>query len=190
VSRSGDRDRAEATPTRRTAVALTLVSGLVMLSAGLGPPDNAGAATTTVRAPGLSITVPAAVNLGSTAPGGTISAKLGPVTVDDSSALSAWTATVSTTDFTTGSGLPALTITRSHVSYWSGPATASSGVQTLTPGQPTATQAKSLTSPATAFSMHLGVLASTATWNPTLVISVPSAAVGGIYSGTVTHSVA
>ncbi len=29
-----------------------------------------------------------------------------------------------------------------------------------------------------------------ASWNPTLVISVPAAAVGGLYSATITHSVA
>lgn len=141
---------------------------------------------------GLNITAPASVALGSTTPGGTISAHLGSVTVDTTLGGS-WTATVSATNFGTGGHTTAETITKSRVSYWSGPFTSKTGLgnPTYTPGQATAAQAQALDVPRTAFHATglLGVL-QTLTWNPTLVVSVPAAAVAGTYSGTVTHSVA
>jgi len=42
----------------------------------------------------------------------------------------------------------------------------------------------------TAYSGTALVGANTATWNPTLVVNIPAAAVAGTYTGTVTHSVA
>ncbi|MEV4323680.1 hypothetical protein ACIBI0_09760 [Microbispora rosea] len=87
----------------------------------------------------LTITLPGSVNLGSGARGGTISASMGTVTVVDSrGGLPPWTATVSATNFTTGSGTPAQTITTANVAYWSGPVTTSSGPGTRNPGQATA----------------------------------------------------
>ena len=58
----------------------------------------------------------------------------------------------------------------------------------FTTGQATAANAVVLSSPATAFT--LGVGNNSATWDPTLIVAVPAAAVAGIYTGTVTHSVA
>jgi hypothetical protein len=139
----------------------------------------------------LSIVTPASASLGSTVPGGTLSAHLGTVTVaDDRLLLANWTTTASTTTFITGAGMPAQTIAKSSVSYWSGPVTASSGIGVRVPGQPTAANAVPLTNPVTAFSLQAVVLGTSTSWNPTLVVTVPASAVAGGYTGTVTHSVA
>ncbi|GLK14135.1 hypothetical protein GCM10017600_75470 [Streptosporangium carneum] len=102
-----------------------------------------------------------------------------------------WTATVSATNFTTGTGTPAQTIAKSSVSYWSGPTTASSGGGSRTPGQPTAAQKAALTATVTAFSgRKLNGIANSTSWQPTLVVTVPSSAATGVYTGVITHSVA
>ncbi|MGA5823861.1 hypothetical protein ACPC54_39180 [Kitasatospora sp. NPDC094028] len=139
----------------------------------------------------LSISVPATTGLGTAAPGGTLSAALGTLTVTDGRGLatSTWTATVSATNFTTGGATAAETITTSNDSYWSGPATNTNGTVTATPGQSTASSAQSLGSSRTAFTSS-GNGNNSTSWAPTLVVNVPAAAVRGTYTGTVTHSVA
>ncbi|WP_169950318.1 hypothetical protein [Microbispora sp. H11081] len=140
----------------------------------------------------LTITVPGSVDLGGGPRGGTITAFMGTVTVVDSrNGVPPWTATVSATNFTTGSGTPAQTITAANVAYWSGMPTASSGTGTRTPGQRTAVDRVPLSSPVVAFSgrKQTGVPMSTS-WQPTLVVTVPANAAAGLYTGTVTHSVA
>jgi hypothetical protein len=134
----------------------------------------------------LSITVPSSVNLGSV-PSGTasLSGQVGAVTVTANGLTLSWTATVSSTDFTTGSA----TIAKASLSYWSGPVTGSSGIGTRTPGQLTAQLAVSLSAPRTAFAAS-SLVATSTTWNPTIVVAIPAAAVAGTYSGTITHSVA
>lgn len=148
--------------------------------------------TLTIAAGTLSITVPSTVSLGTAAPGGTISKQLGSVSITDNryNPSDAWTVTVSSTTFITGGGTSAETVPLANVSYWSGTKTASSGTGQFNPGQGTAAQAVALTSSRTAFTHTLGSLASSMTFNPTLVITVPAAAVAGTYTGTVTHSVA
>jgi hypothetical protein len=47
-----------------------------------------------------------------------------------------------------------------------------------------------LTSSRTAFTLASGVGDNSLSWNPTLIVAVPAAAVAGTYTGTVTHSVA
>ncbi|WP_182901166.1 hypothetical protein [Microbispora sp. H10830] len=160
---------------------------------GLVPAARAdtGTALVPLRADPLTITVPGSANLGSVAQGGTISASMGTVTVADSRAgIPPWTATVSATNFTTGSGTPAQTITTANVFYWSGPVTASSGVGTRNPGQPTAASRVALTSPVTAFSGRKQATPMSTSWQPTVVIIIPSNAAAGVYTGTITHSVA
>jgi hypothetical protein len=144
-----------------------------------------------LRRAALAITTPASASLGSAAPGGTVSAQLGTVMVDDTRILLAnWTSTATTTTFITGAGAPAQTIAKSRVSYWSGPVTASAGLGVRTPGQLTAANAVPLTNPVTAFGLQAIVLGTSTSWNPTVVVSLPAAAVAGTYTGTVTHSVA
>lgn len=171
--------------------ALAAAIGLSVVS---GSNAWAGDTTTTfeVTAGGLSVSVPASKDLGSGVPGGTITSQLGAVTVTDARAqlVAAWTATTSATAFTTGGGTPAETISKANVSYWSGLATATTGIGVFTPGQLTALNAQSLSTSRTAFSLAAGVGNNSASWNPTLIVSVPSAAVTGTYTGTVTHTVA
>jgi hypothetical protein len=140
----------------------------------------------------LAISVPSAVNLGSVPIGTTsLSDQLGPVTVTASGLVApSFTATVSTTTFTTGSGGPNQTIATSLISYWSGPATTTTGLQTAVPGQVNAALAQNLSASQTAFSSTGLVLTITTTWNPTIVITIPTTAVAGTYTGTITHSVA
>lgn len=169
----------------------------VLLAVGAARPAagaTSGSTTTTftVTGGGLSITVPAGtVALGSAPPNGTIIGQLGPVQVIDARALlvATWTASVSATNFTTGNGTTNETVMNSSVSYWSGQATATSGTATFTAGQTTAANAQTLASSRTAYTESSGVGDNSATWNPTLIVTLPPQAVTGTYTGTVTHSV-
>ncbi|ADP81990.1 hypothetical protein [Pseudofrankia inefficax] len=141
----------------------------------------------------VSITAPATASLGSRPTGGgTLSVQLGTVTVTNNALIGSWTATVSSTNCTTGGATANETISNAALSYWSGPATATTGSIALsTPGQATAAQAQSLSTSRTAFSattISLGV--GTLSWAPTLSVTVPAAAVAGAYTCTLTHSVA
>jgi hypothetical protein len=143
----------------------------------------------------LSITAPASKNLGTVATGSSsISAQLGTVTVTSIGVFGAsFTATVTTTVFTTGGQTANETIAKSAVSYWSGTATSTVGLGTVaTPGQPTAGNAVVLTNSVTAFTGAGTALVNVigVSWNPTVTVSLPSNAVAGVYTGTITHSVA
>ncbi|MEU7915371.1 hypothetical protein [Microbispora bryophytorum] len=176
-----------------TLAGTTALPGALSAVPGLAPAAQAdtGTALVPLRADPLTITVPGSVNLGSGSRGGTISASMGTVTVTDSrGGIPPWTATVSATNFTTGSGTPAQTITTANIAYWSGPVTASSGVGTRNPGQPTAASRVTLTSPVVAFSGRKQATPMSTSWQPTLVITIPSSAAAGVYTGTITHSVA
>ncbi len=140
----------------------------------------------------VSISAPTSAALGSAATGSaTLSAHLGTITVTATGLVApSFVSTVSASNFTTGGQTANETIATSAISYWSGPATATSGLATATPGQLTAAQAVSLSAPRTAFSGTGLLLSISASWNPTLVVSIPATAVAGTYSGTITHSVA
>jgi hypothetical protein len=177
---------------RRT---VRLLVALVLGTAILSLPAHADDTTTTftLSAGPLAISVPASASLGSMATGtASLSAQLGAVTVSDTrGALGEdWTATVSSTDYTTGGATADETIANDDVSYWSGAATAATGVAVRLPGQLLAANAQSLSTSRTAFSASATLGNNSTTWNPTLVVTIPSDAVAGTYSGTVTHSVA
>jgi putative Ig domain-containing protein len=140
----------------------------------------------------LAITAPASTALPSAPPGTATSAQLGTVTVTDNRGIASasWTATVTGTAFVTGGGTPPQTIPLTQVTYWSGPATVTTGTGTFTPGEPAAGNAVNLTVPRTAFSLTGGSPVNSASWNPTLSVSVPATAVAGTYTATITHSVA
>lgn len=177
-------------------IAVIVSGAAVAVALGAGTPAYAAPTTTTfaITAGALTLTAPATANIGSGAPGATFSGQLGTVTVSDQRGqlLGAWTATVLSTNFTTGGGTASETIPASAVSYWSGAATASSGLGVVVPGQLLAALAVPLstTTPVTAFSKAVGAGNNSASWNPTLVVDAPAAAVAGTYTGTVTHSVA
>ena len=167
--------------------ATLLVLAAVPLTAASGDTNT----TFTVTSGLLSISSPSSKALGAGGPNGTITSQLGAVTVSDArGALNgSWTAAVSTTDFTTGGGTAAETIPKANVSYWSGLATASSGIGVFTPGQATAANAQALGVSRTAFSATAVIGNNSVTWNPTIVVNVPAAAVAGDYAGVITHSV-
>ncbi|GAB3938707.1 ice-binding family protein [Micromonospora vulcania] len=139
----------------------------------------------------LSITAPETVDLGTTTPGGTVSDNLGTVTVTDQRRVAdaAWIATVVASDFVT-TGSPVRTIASVNVSYWSGPATSTSGSGTFTSGQPTAGDAQTLNLSRTAFTLTGGDGVNSATWDPVVSVHVPFTSVVGQYTGTLTFSVA
>ncbi|MBT2365781.1 hypothetical protein J7E88_10765 [Streptomyces sp. ISL-10] len=166
---------------------------MVTVLPGVAVPVESHASGRVEQPPGtLSITVPAAVSLGGASPGSSISRQMGEVRVSDTRGRrpAVWTATVSASDFTTPGGGAARQISRSQLSYWSGPATSTMGPGTRVPGQATSAQAQSLSVPRTAFTKTSGNGNNTTAWQPTLILAVPATAVGGTYTGTVTHSVA
>jgi hypothetical protein len=173
----------------------TALVGAVLSVLAFALPARAADTTTTfsLAAGSLSISAPASHDLGSgSTGGGTVSAQLGTVTVTDNRGALAgtWTASVSSTDFTTGGATANETIGKGQVTYWSGTATASSGVAVFTPGQAIAANAQALSVSRTAFSATAIVGNNSASWNPTVTVNVPAAAVAGDYTGTITHSVA
>jgi hypothetical protein len=181
---------------RKQLVALAIAG---TAAAGLLAAPSAHAADTTTTfvlsaAGGLSISVPGSVQLssGTATNAGTLTAQLGSVSVTDDRGglLGAWTASVTSTDFTTGGATADETIGKANVSYWSGAATAFSGVGVFTPGQLTGLLSQPLSASRTAFAATATVGNTSATWNPTVVVSIPADSVVGSYSGTITHSAA
>ena len=173
-----------------TAIVGALIGALVLaLPARAADTDT----TFTLTAGSLAISAPASKDLGSgSTGGGTLSAQLGTVTVTDTrgALLGTWTASVTSTDFTTGGGTANETIADDEVTYWSGASTASSGTAVFLPGQPLAANAQALGASRTAFSASAIVGNNSVSWNPTLTVNVPATAVAGTYTGTITHSVA
>ena len=175
-------------------VAIGASGALLGLAAPAGAATTGATTTTfTLTAGVLAITAPASTNLGSAATGtSSLTAALGSVTITDGrgALLGSWTGSVSSSDFTTGAATANETITKANASYWSGAATATTGVGTFTAGQANAGAAQALGTSKTAYSATSVIGNNTVAWNPTLIVSIPSAAVAGTYSGTVTHSVA
>ncbi|MEU4234539.1 hypothetical protein AB0F17_60565 [Nonomuraea sp. NPDC026600] len=143
--------------------------------------------TFTITGGTLTINAPASSNLGSVVSGtASVSGQMGAVTVtDDRGGLSStWSATVTSTDFTTGGATAPETIPNINVSYSPGAATNTTGTGTFTPGP-----GGIVNVPRVAFTGADLVGDNTATWNPTLTVTIPAGKVAGVYTGTVTHSV-
>jgi hypothetical protein len=178
----------------RLAATLVGITSLAATAAFLSPARAADTTTTfTLTGGALAITSPANASLGSVATGtATTSAQLGVVAVTDSrgALLGQWTAAVTSSDFITGGATANETIAKASADYWSGPATVSSGVGVFTPGQLAALNKVALDVSRTAFSATAVVGNNTRSWNPTVIINVPAAAVAGAYTGTITHSFA
>ncbi len=149
-----------------------------------GDPDTT--VTFAVTSGELSMTAPTAANLGSAPPGGTASGALGAVTVTDDRALlsASWTATAEETDWTTGASSTPETIPAADGTYTPGSITTTGTVTSVT-GTPitlSSTVAKTVVTGS-------GVGDNTASWNPTIAVAIPAAAVNGTYTGTLTQSV-
>jgi hypothetical protein len=172
-------------------LALGLV-GVLSLSVTTAVPARAdqtavSTASVTLVGGGLSITAPSTAgslgtksnNVGAV----TISGQLGQVQVTDSRdapAGSGWTATAISTAFTPNAG-PA--IGAGFVGYTAGTIT-KTGTATYTANDPTTLTGVSPVVTATAITGD-----NTATWNPTIRISVAANMPAGEYFGTITHSV-
>jgi uncharacterized repeat protein (TIGR01451 family) len=142
--------------------------------------------TIAVVAGPLSITAPATANLGSAAPGGTLSAALGTVQVTDDRGFGAgWTATVAATSFATGTGSPAETIPAADAQYVIAALATTTGSATFTPVP--ATQLSASPQPVVNATNVGGN--TTVTWDPTINVNVPGSAISGSYTATITHSV-
>lgn len=166
------------------ASAATAAPGAVAYSAA-GPAAPDTTVTFAVTTGALTMTAPATADLGSGAPGTTITGNLGPVTVTDDRALLAasWVTTAVSTAWTTGAGTPAETIPATDVGYDPGAIT-TTGTITAT-GTPLTT----LATAAPVVTGTEGVGNNTASWNPAISVRVPASAVGGSYTGTLTESV-
>jgi len=181
---------------RKQLVALT-IAGTALAGLFGAPAAHAEDTDTTFvlsAAGGLSISVPATSELsaGTATNAGTLTAQLGAVSVTDQrgALLGTWTASVTSSDFTTGDETAAETITNAGVAYASGAATATTGVGVFTPGQATTALRQALSAQRTAFAATAAVGNNSVSWNPTIVVTIPSAAVVGTYAGTITHSAA
>jgi hypothetical protein len=158
-----------------------------LLAAAAATAVSAGATTPTtftLTAGGLSISAPTgSVSLGSQPVSNTsftITGSLGVVTVSDQrGGVTTWTASVISTAFTPPSG-PA--DPAANVSYAAGTITQSGVVAT-------AVAAADLTGVTTVVNgASAGI--SSASWNPTISVLVPANFAPGVYSATITHSVA
>jgi hypothetical protein len=148
-----------------------------------GDPDTT--VTFAVSSGLLTMTAPASAFLGSGSPGTVISGALGTVAVTDNRALLAasWTATASSTSFTTGGGTGPEIIPATDVTYTPG-AIAKTG--TITTAGSTITVSAA---PQTVVTGTAGNGNNTASWNPTIAVAVPAAAITGTYTGVLTQSV-
>jgi hypothetical protein len=172
----------------RTYTCLVAVTvGLLTLVITRPAAADTTTATVTVTGGSLSITAPTvAGNLGSranTVAGGTISGSLGVVQVNDArsaAAGSGWVASVISTAFTPPSG-PA--IAASAVSY-SGGAITKTGTATFTANNP-----EDLTAVVPAVTATGITGDNSASWNPSITVTVPGGVAAGVYSATITHSV-
>ncbi len=164
----------------------TAVSAATGSTCPSGSTSPGCAATVTIVSGVLAMTAPASASLGSAAPGGTISASLGAVQVTDGRGFGAnWTATVSTSAFTTGRGTPPETIPATDVTYG-----ISALSQTTGPATFGFVPLTNLSAAPQAVVTATNVTGNTtATWNPLINVSVPASAVGGTYTATITHSV-
>jgi len=174
---------------RRLLLASTAAPLLILSVPLTAAADTTGAtaATVTVTGGALSITVPTdAGNLGTRAnsvAGGTISGLLGTVQVSDArsaAAGSGWVASAISTAFTPTAG-PA--IAASAVSYSAGAIT-KVGTATYTANNPS-----NLTGVAPVVTATGITGDNSATWDPTITVTVPGGMAAGVYFATITHSV-
>ncbi|MFD5565603.1 hypothetical protein [Kitasatospora griseola] len=144
--------------------------------------DPSTTVTFVVTSGALTLSVPASAALGSGAPGTSIGAPIGPCTVVDNRALlsASWTVTAAETDFVNGPS----TIPATDATYTVGSVT-TTGTITVT-----STNVTLSNSAQTVLTGSAGVGDNTATWDPTVTVSVPASAVSGLYTGTLTQSVA
>lgn len=172
------------------AVATGFAIGVLGIAGPASAAPNPGETVTTFTIEGgtLDVSVPVSANLGTVAASlGSLEHQLGTVTVvDDRAAADAsWIAAATTTGFTTGAGTPSETVGAYQVDYASGPATATTGTGTYTPGG-----SHNMDLPVPAFTHTGGTGRNTAAWDPSISVELEMDEVAGTYTGVITHSVA
>lgn len=163
------------------------IAGVAVATVLIGPPSAYAEDTTTtfeIVAGGLTIAPQGSASLNSVQSGAPdVLGLLGEVTVTDGRGNNAgWTVTVSSSDFTLDSG--DTTIPPAQVQYNPG-AVDRTGTVTATPAAVAGLDTAKTVVEGTAARGN-----NTATWNPTLTVNLPSDALAGVYTGTVTTSVA
>ena len=151
-------------------------------------PDGCDTTVTfAVTSGALSITAPDTASLSDAAPGGTATGLVGPVHIaDDRAALNSnWSATASSTPFTTGTSSGPETIPVSDATYVPGAisTTGSTGTIAATAHNITLSDAAQPVVTSTVTGNNV------ATWNPTEAVAVPDSVVAGTYTSTLTQSV-
>jgi hypothetical protein len=179
---------------RRTpSVLAALAAGTAVLAFTAGTATAAQPVTFTIAGGGLSISAPTAttnltVNSGSTQASG----QLGATTVTDLRAtfLGSYTVTMTASAMDhDGANDGGYQIASSSVTAYSGSTTSTTGTVTTIPTTSAAPAAVGGASGATLFQGTLEAGATTATYNPTLVVAIPSTALAGSYTGSVTQTV-
>jgi hypothetical protein len=147
-------------------------------------PASAAPSTATFEVTGgtLDIAVPASVDLGSvtasSAAQSLTDVALGAVTVTDGRGVSSgWVATASATDFTGPQTLAGASVYSPTAASATNATVTAAADQTLT------------TSAATVQTATLAVGVNSATWNPTVTVTIPANALAGTYTSTITQSV-
>lgn len=167
----------------RRSVAAILSGAILGVSALALPAQAATTATTFSLTAGLlSISAPTTAALTDVATGApSISGSLGTVTTTDARGSTAgWTATTTSTSFAG----PSTTIANTGVAYTPGLVTAFTGVVLGVPGA-----GANMGASQTAMAGTVAVGNNTVSWAPSITVTLPSNALAGAYSGTITHSV-
>ncbi|QWZ07371.1 hypothetical protein KRR39_18205 [Nocardioides panacis] len=158
-------------------------SVLALLPVGSAMAAGSGDTTATFTLAGGSLDVAPAANapLTNGAPGAaSVTGSLGAVGISDTRGSTAgWVMSAASTTFVDGAGSVS-----TGVSYDSGAATGHAGTVTPTTGGPTSITAVASVAAGTAASGN-----NTASYTPTLTVSLPASALAGDYTGTVTTSI-
>lgn len=166
---------------------VSTAAGLLVLAVAL--PASAETTTASITVTGGSLTITAPTDAGglggqvSAATGGTLSGQLGQVQVVDARSApagSSWVASVVSTDFvpTSGPAIPATT-----VRYTAGT------IAKVGTASYRANDSTDLTTATAAVTATEVTGDNTATWNPTISVTIPAGATAGVYNATITHSV-
>ena len=175
---------------RRIVIPLVVGAlGVLPLASSASAADNGTTpVTVTVTSGTLDITVPAGpVSLGTVAAlatAQTVSAQLGNVTVTDSrGGTTGWTVTANGTDFSGPSST--ISVSAPGSSLYTAPAASVTGTVNVAPSNLSPLYPPGPVQTATGVA---GV--NTATWNPTISLTLPANTVAGTYTATIVHSVA
>jgi hypothetical protein len=180
---------------RRTPLLLAVLAAgaTALATAGAASADAAQPVTFTLSGGGLSMSAPTttvnlAVNGGSTQASG----QLGAVTVTDGRAtfLGSYTVNMTAIAFDhDGANDGGYAIPASAVTGYSGAATANTGTAVLVTTSSLLPAAIGGATGATIFQGTLEAGGTTATYNPTVLVAIPSTALSGSYTGSVTQTV-